>query len=150
MFDALVGNTDRHAENWGVVIDYTNRYDPTYSLAPAFDHASSLGRNEPNESRRRRLDTKDKRDTVASYCSRARSAFFGTGNKALLHTDVLDELIRYDQRAVNFWASVFSQIPENVFEDIFTRIDPRLMSDEAKRFALEMLRINVGTIKRYA
>jgi len=51
MFDILVSNTDRHHENWGVVIDYSERYSPTYTLAPSFDHASSLGRNESDEAR---------------------------------------------------------------------------------------------------
>ena len=41
VFDALVGNTDRHSENWGVLLDRNNE---VVDLAPAFDHASSLGR----------------------------------------------------------------------------------------------------------
>lgn len=42
MLDALVGNTDRHHENWGLVFWPTDaeRYP---SVAPTFDHASSLG-----------------------------------------------------------------------------------------------------------
>jgi len=47
VLDALVGNTDRHHENWG----FLTRYEDTdtgrrliFRLAPSFDHASSLGR----------------------------------------------------------------------------------------------------------
>ena len=41
-FDALIGNTDRHSQNWGFLIDHTTA-EPTYSLAPAFDNGTSLG-----------------------------------------------------------------------------------------------------------
>ena len=37
-FDALVGNTDRHHENWAVLTG-------SQSLAPTYDHGASLGFN---------------------------------------------------------------------------------------------------------
>lgn len=41
-FDAVIGNTDRHSENWGFLIGAAaGRL--TYSLAPAFDNGTSLG-----------------------------------------------------------------------------------------------------------
>ncbi|WP_172899999.1 HipA domain-containing protein [Bradyrhizobium erythrophlei] len=42
-FDALIGNTDRHSENWGVLahlVPGTN--DLNFTMAPAFDHGTSL------------------------------------------------------------------------------------------------------------
>ncbi len=43
-FDALIGNTDRHSENWGFLVRQTDGADdPTFSLAPAFDNGTSLG-----------------------------------------------------------------------------------------------------------
>jgi len=46
VFDGLIGNGDRHQDNWGIVFGYT---DGDYSewpnsLAPAFDNGTSLGR----------------------------------------------------------------------------------------------------------
>ena len=42
-FDALIGNTDRHAENWGLLRGGAN--DPTakWKMAPPFDNGTSLG-----------------------------------------------------------------------------------------------------------
>jgi hypothetical protein len=37
-FDVLIGNTDRHAQNWGVL-----RQADGYVMAPAFDNGTSLG-----------------------------------------------------------------------------------------------------------
>jgi hypothetical protein len=54
MLDALIGNTDRHHENWGLVLQGTSDHQDL-RLAPTFDHASSLGRNETDERREARL-----------------------------------------------------------------------------------------------
>jgi hypothetical protein len=152
VFDVLVGNTDRHHENWGVVIDYTDRYYPSYTLAPTFDHASSLGRNESDEARQRRLTTSDARDTVEAYCARARSAFYASASstRTLLHNEVLVELIRLRPAAVQYWATVFSAITQEVYQDIFARIDPKLISNVAIQYALRMLHANSDAISRYA
>ena len=40
-FDALIGNVDRHAENWGLLRDTTVARG--WRLAPAFDNGTSLG-----------------------------------------------------------------------------------------------------------
>lgn len=60
LFDALIGNTDRHHENWGVVVVETEGAN-AYHLAATFDHASSLGRELTDERRTDRLTTKDTR-----------------------------------------------------------------------------------------
>ena len=41
-FDAVIGNTDRHSENWGFLLEPTPT-GPRYELAPAFDNGTSLG-----------------------------------------------------------------------------------------------------------
>jgi len=38
-FDALIGNSDRHPENWGFLIDPTTGF----TMAPVFDNGTSLG-----------------------------------------------------------------------------------------------------------
>jgi hypothetical protein len=43
-FDALIGNTDRHHENWGLLHERTSNIPPPNThLAPAFDNGTSLG-----------------------------------------------------------------------------------------------------------
>lgn len=43
-FDALIGNTDRHQENWGFIRREANGSQPKLvSISPAFDNGSSLG-----------------------------------------------------------------------------------------------------------
>lgn len=40
LFDTLIGNTDRHQDNWGVVLDARTK---TFRLSPLFDNGTSLG-----------------------------------------------------------------------------------------------------------
>ncbi|MGR3319288.1 MAG: HipA domain-containing protein [Candidatus Anammoxibacter sp.] len=40
VFDTIIGNTDRHQDNWGFII----KDDQIVRLAPAFDNSDSLGR----------------------------------------------------------------------------------------------------------
>jgi hypothetical protein len=44
-FDALIGNTDRHPENWGFLVRRIPGSPPAHTLAfaPAFDNGTSLG-----------------------------------------------------------------------------------------------------------
>jgi hypothetical protein len=42
-FDALIGNTDRHSENWGLLaLRVPGTRDVRFEMAPAFDHGTSL------------------------------------------------------------------------------------------------------------
>lgn len=42
-FDALIGNTDRHSENWGFLAVADAGGQLSFSMAPAFDNGTSLG-----------------------------------------------------------------------------------------------------------
>ena len=50
VFDALIGNTDRHHEYWGFRFRFLHGEDGfQFEIAPSYDHASSLGRECRNE-----------------------------------------------------------------------------------------------------
>ncbi len=50
VLDAIIGNTDRHHENWAFVRDIYSRY----RLGESYDHGSSLGRELQDTSRKQR------------------------------------------------------------------------------------------------
>lgn len=43
IFDALIGNTDRHQNNWGLLINLRRDDLPPFELTPWFDNGTSLG-----------------------------------------------------------------------------------------------------------
>ena len=71
LLDVLIGNQDRHHENWGIIL-----HENTLYLAETFDHASSLGRNDSDEKKRKILEKHDARLTIKEYCARAKTPFY--------------------------------------------------------------------------
>lgn len=74
ILDALIGNTDRHHENWGVLLDANE--DSLLGLAPSFDHASSLGRELTDERRMRHIAE----ETIGNYAAAGRGGIYWLGD----------------------------------------------------------------------
>lgn len=140
MLDALVSNQDRHHENWGLI------YLPEQGVffAPTFDHASSLGRNEPDKKRLDRLSTNDKGRNVEAYVKRAKSAFYLTNNstKPLTTLDAFAEAAKIRPDAARYWLQQLSVINPEDFLAIITEIPETEISVPARDFACRMLEIN--------
>lgn len=141
MLDALVGNQDRHDENWGLIL----LSDGRVTLAPTFDHASSLGRNERDEERIARLTTNDQGRSVERYVERARSALYGrVGERPLTTLEAFEEAARLPEvrEAKGYWLSQLAATRIADFRLILDNIPPTEISAPAKTFALKMLEIN--------
>jgi hypothetical protein len=144
LLDALIGNTDRHHENWGLI----RQSDGRIELAPTFDHASSLGRNESDDRRAERLVTMDQPRSVAAYAARARSALYRapTDGKPMLTTDAFYEAARRRPRAARYWLQKVSGLDCDAVCQILQQVPMDTMSDTAKRFAFEILKANKARI----
>jgi hypothetical protein len=144
MLDALIGNTDRHHQNWGLILSPRRQV----GLAPTFDHASSLGRNETDESRKQRLVTKDIPRSVAAYASRSRSAFYRhpADSQALLTMDAFYDAANLRSRSAKYWIRKLSGVESRDIENILDQFPSSIMSNIAKQFAFEMLRVNKENI----
>jgi hypothetical protein len=151
VFDALVGNTDRHHENWGVVVN-NEGVSATFRLGPSFDHASSLGRDLTDERRRARLLTNDSRFSVEGYSERARSAFYGLGQKAraLTTREMVAILAESFADPVKLWGDKIANVSNGLFQDILGQVPSDLMSNESKEFALRMIVYNQRMIREVA
>ena len=140
MLDAWIANQDRHHENWGVIVSDRMQIH----LAPSFDHASSLGRNETNESRKDRLTTNDSRRSMQQYVQKARSAIYKniSDDNSLKTIDAFIEISKYCQQASNYWIGKLGSLDNNQVIDIFNRVPKCYISDIESQFALKMLELN--------
>ena len=144
LLDALVSNQDRHHENWGLVSGPNQRL----FFAPTFDHASSLGRNETDETRIERLTTKDKGRSVQAYVERARSAFFEsrTSAKPLKTLEAFREAVKIRPAAAAYWRDRLAAVDPTQYRDILDEIPGTEISAPARDFACRMLEINAKRI----
>jgi hypothetical protein len=146
MLDALVGNQDRHHENWGLIL----LGGQGVSLVPTFDHASSLGRNETDEVRVERLATRDKGRSIEAYVERARSALYASpaSAKPLTTLAAFQEAAKLVPEARQYWLERLAATELADYEGIFENIPPHEITDPARDFALKMLALNRGRLLR--
>ena len=140
MLDTLVGNTDRHHENWGIVV----LPDRGVHLAPTFDHASSLGCHLLDNKRAERLRTADRNYDVAAFAARARSALYGHEVEAhpLPTIDAFLNAARHKPRAARYWLGKLDTFTEAEIAIIMSNVPRGRISDTAVEFASRLILIN--------
>ena len=137
-FDAWIGNTDRNAENWGVIIKSNN----TNVLAPTFDHASSLGRNESDEKRMEKLKTKDSGCNVQKYVRGAMVPIYDNDGNQLNTISLIKECRKYNQQVTDFWIEEIIKImnQDQRIKEILNLMPEDFISEPAKKFAIAFLK----------
>jgi hypothetical protein len=140
LFDAWIGNTDRHHENWAVM-SYVGESGTRMVLSPSYDHASSLGHGVTDPEREIKLTTKDSGRNLPAYARKARSAFCPDEStpKALLTDAAFQRAAGLAPAAGSYWIDRLRRVSLAEATDIVTRIPSAIMTDWAKRFAQELV-----------
>jgi hypothetical protein len=138
--DAWIANQDRHHDNWGVVV----RPSGARHLAPTFDHSSSLGRNETDVNRARRLAPARGGGAMVEYVAKGRSAFYSTSKarKPISTIDAFREAAGRRSLAAREWLRNLESVDENEEWAILARIPTSHISEVAIEFARRMLTLN--------
>lgn len=145
--DAVIGNTDRHHENWGLLLfSGSQARHFRVEVAPSFDHASSLGRELSDERREELLRT----GQVEAYLGRGRGGIYL--NPADHHGANPFELVRFGcLRFPELFLPSRQRFLDLDLEAVQTAIDEvpeARMSGPAKRFALEAIRVSLAKLSR--
>lgn len=146
VLDALIGNTDRHHENWGLLLrGEGDSLRGIVFVAPSFDHATSLGRELLDERRDRLLAE----NRVGGYAEKGRGAIYWSEDERRGPSPL--ELVR---RAVRDYPDLFRpavlkivEIDENIFSQIVDRIPSDWMTSSAREFAVKLLCYNYEQLK---
>jgi hypothetical protein len=143
VLDALIGNTDRHHENWGILRKRAgNRWQGM--LAPTFDHASSLGRELLDIAQGKCRERLLRERRVEQYAENARGGiYWETTDKRGLSPL---ELVR---RAATLYPELFKpplarqkQLDRRQVEAIINRVPIEWMTPLQREFALELMCYN--------
>ena len=144
VLDAIVGNTDRHSENWGTL----RREDVSGSaeyLAPSYDHGSSLGRELMDE--RRGLYLTENR--VGAYVERGRGQVYWQNVGRRGPSPV--ELVRL---ASHEYPDVFrpaivklDSLDESQLRQIVDSVPEDWMTPAARSFAVELMRYSCEQLR---
>ncbi len=145
ILDALIGNTDRHHENWGILRKRDGDHW-SYAVAPSFDHASSLGREIPAEKRNRRLAE----NRVGSYVEKGRGGVFWSAEARYGPSPL--QLIRC---AAQRFPALFlpalqktKRLDRKAALDVVRRVPDDWMSPSQRAFAVEMITYGHDQLRR--
>jgi len=148
VFDALICNVDRHHENWGFLRKLTKEGDYYGSLAPSYDHASSLGREliekneqDPNKKSFHSLLRDPK--GIKRYVMVGHGPIYveGTGKKGPSPIRLVQRCLELDEFASYFKQSLnrLERIDVKNCKAIIEKIPDEHMTPLAKDFAYQLL-----------
>ena len=140
VLDAVIGNTDRHHENWGIILRWKKTKGDRvvdFLIAPSFDHASSLGR-ELQDTRRDWLLAEI---GIGAYVEKGRGAIYWSENDR--HGSSPLELVR---RATRHYPGLFipaltklENLDMKYLDDLVNRMPGDWMSPSAQKFAIALM-----------
>jgi len=145
VLDALIGNTDRHHENWGLLRKRTgDRW--TGSLAPSFDHASSLGRELLDEKRAQFL----MENRVGSYSEKGHGGVYWSADEKRGPSPLA--LVRNAVRVLpEFFEPALEKlqgVERDVLSEIIGRVPADWMTSVARQFTLALMCYNLQELRR--
>lgn len=142
VLDAVIGNVDRHHENWGILCRKTNDHW-SFCLAPTFDHASSLGRElSDNAGRRNRARYLDELG-IDHYVNRAKGAVYV--DESCPHAPSPLELVRLCLGVPTYRKYFTSAIRRleglrpGIIEEVVESVPSDWMTPVARRFAISLM-----------
>ncbi len=146
VLDAVIGNTDRHHENWGLQLRQRGENHWDISLAPSFDHASSLGRELRDEKRDRFMAE----DRIGHYAEKGRGGIYwsvderwGPSPLALVRQAAhkCPDLFRPALAKLN-------KLDEGSLRNVIDRVPSDWMSPSARKFAMALICYNLEQLRK--
>ena len=153
VLDALIGNTDRHHENWGLVLSYGSLGGGVQRVghlwvAPSFDHASSLGRELRDARRQVYLDG----GSVAGYVQRGRGGIYLRSNDPFGANPL--HLVEVSVRTYpDYFRQALRQIAETpiaTLEAVVDDVPEARITRPARELAREILKYNHSALIQLA
>lgn len=151
IFDALIGNVDRHHENWGILRTRDRDIWRGGHLAPSFDHASSLGRELQDTGRKKSRERYLHELDIESYARRAHGGIFvsetdkrGPSPPALVRWCSQEPAYR------RFFVEAFRKLDfpdDEAVEKIVARIPNDWMTPLSREFAVAFLSYNCEQLR---
>ena len=147
--DALIGNTDRHHENWGLLVS-DDGSGLRIRLAQTYDHASCLG-HELQDRRRELLLAEGRVGRYAVGAGRRGSGgiYWSSDKVAPSPLNLVRLAAEADAYSEFFEASRtrIRELDDNSLSEVVDRVPDGWMSDVAREFAIALMRFNLSQLR---
>lgn len=138
LFDALIGNTDRHSQNWAVETTATGEMH----LAPSFDHATSLGISNRGDKRDRLLESPN---LIRNFAAQAPAHRFESGKTISLVDFACSFLAQCSPHAQTQWRRQIIDFPGS---EAIEALRSSRMSVPAASLATNIIQSNLERLRQ--
>ena len=145
ILDAVIGNTDRHHDNWGIIRERDgNRW--VGMVAPSFDHASSLGRELLDERRERFLQE----GLIGNYAENGRGAIYWSdkGRHGPSPLALIREAAGNNPGLIRSADPNLARLDGETICNLVNRMPANWMTPSARKFTIAMMNYTVKRLKR--
>ena len=149
VLDAIICNTDRHHDNWGLLRGPFGRGKARHQVAPSFDHASSLGR-ELREERCKAMLVDHK--GIERYVMRGRGGIFWEESSAKGENPLLLAIkaAKAYPKYFDHWMHKLNELNPEDISGIVERVPVRYMTGVSKEFSLRLMSYTINKLKEAA
>lgn len=134
IFDALIGEQDRHEENWGII-----KKDNKYRFSPLYDNGDNLLKEfkNPNNLLKYSGGIKD----FDSYINRSHTLIYKEDNtKKYKHFELIEYLNNKYHNIVQSEIENLSKLTDNKIEEIVNKIPDDLLTKIHKNYIIQYLK----------
>jgi len=135
LFDALVGNNDRHFYNWGVITSVNNTFQPYFS--PVYDTARGLFWNMSEKSLKQRSNNNTEQ-FIKKYCKNSTPKIGWEGESNINHFNLVENI--YKKSFFMEKKEIEELFQEKVIDNMYDTID--------NEFSLLMSSCRIQMIKK--
>ncbi|NYE57206.1 HipA domain-containing protein [Carboxydothermus ferrireducens] len=144
IFDALMGYTDRHCENWGLLFS-----EGKISFAPLYDNGSCLGRefcskiNNCNTEIgcKKILQKLNSPKDFSNYLIKAKSLILYDTCTPESHFNLIQKIVnsKNGDRLIRIWENIIARISDEQIIDVINKIPEEIMCINQKNFAQKII-----------
>ena len=148
ILDAIVLNTDRHHENWALIRVMHQDGRVSHEMAPTFDHASCLGRNEPPDKLATWLAETGRPEWYAARSRCHGGIYLRSGDAHGANPlKLLDLVARKWPDYFAHWLEPLNRVSEAALCDTVDRVPVETMASAQRDFAKALLRVTYRRVK---
>lgn len=135
LFDALISNTDRHWDNWGIIKGSESTF-----LAPAYDNGTSLGRELDNN---QILEILQDKNRFKSYVNKGKTVIYydkdeyKSSPKQLTHLKLADRIIKNNFNKLKNWQNNLINFSDDKIDQLIQNFVYKTVYNELYNFTEE-------------
>ncbi len=138
IFDALIGNSDRHHSNWGYLITYYSKNKANHFFSPLYDNGSSLCSYVNDKDIKDIL--RDKNRYNALLDTKSKSCIGWENDRPIRHFELIKKIKEnYYTETVKFVRNINEKLTENAVCNLLDNFSDEIISDERKKLLLKFI-----------